>query len=99
MQKPIYIWDGSVGTCVRERSESENRQTFYTFEFTRCFTRGGSSEFEYSNSFTARNADQLRNVLEQTLATIAELVSVSRGEELHQAAIRIGNQQMHEMWD
>jgi hypothetical protein len=73
MQKPKYIWDGSVGACVREKTESENRQTFYTFEFTRCFTRGGSSEFEYSHSFTARNADQLRNVLDQALVTIAKL--------------------------
>ncbi len=77
MQEPIYIWDGSVGACVRERSEGKTRQAFYTFEFTRCFTRGGSSEFEYSNSFTARNADQLRSVLEQALATVAELEAES----------------------
>ncbi len=77
MQEPIYIWDGSVGACVRERSEGKTRQTFYTFEFTRCFTRGGSREFEYSNSFTARNADQLRSVLEQALATVAELEAES----------------------
>ncbi len=77
MQKPKYIWDGSVGACVREKTEGKNRQTFYTFEFTRCFTRDGSSEFEYSNSFTARNADQLRNVLDQALATIAELETES----------------------
>jgi hypothetical protein len=77
MQKPKYIWDGSVGACVREKTESKNRQTFYTFEFTRCFTRGGSSEFEYSNSFTARHADQLRNVLDQTLLAIAELEAES----------------------
>ena len=86
MQKPIYIWDGSVGACVRERSESKNRQTFYTFEFTRCFTRGGSSEFEYSNSFTARNADQLRNVLDQVLATIAELEAESSQPSSAEAA-------------
>ncbi len=86
MQKPIYIWDGSVGACVRERSESQTRQSFYTFEFTRCFTRGGSSEFEYSNSFTARNAGQLRNVLEQALATIAELEAESSQPNSAEAA-------------
>ncbi len=77
MQKPIYLWDGSVGACVRQKIERKNQQSFLTFEFTRCFTRGGSSEFEYSNSFTARNADQLRNVLDQALATIAELEAES----------------------
>jgi hypothetical protein len=86
MQKPIYIWDGSVGACVRERGDAKNRQTFYTFEFTRCFKRDGSDEFEYSNSFTARNADQLRNVLEQALATIAELDAESPQAGSAQAA-------------
>ncbi len=77
MQKPIYIWDGSVGACVRERSEGQARRSFYTFEFTRCFKRDGSDEFEYSSSFTARNAEQIRNVLEQALATVAELETES----------------------
>ena len=86
MQKPLYIWDGSVGACVREKTESKNRQTFYTFEFMRCFTRGGSSEFEYSNSFTVRNADQLRNVLDQALATIAELETESSQPDSAEAA-------------
>jgi len=86
MQKPIYIWDGSVGVCVRERSESKSRLSFFTFEFTRCFTRGGSSEFEYSNSFSARNADQLRNVLDQALATIAELEAESPQPDSAEAA-------------
>ena len=86
MQKPKYIWDGSVGACVRQKTEDKNGQTFYTFEFTRCFTRGGSSEFEYSNSFTARNADQLRNVLDQVLATIAELEAESSQPSSAEAA-------------
>lgn len=86
MEKSKYIWDGSVGACIQERADKKNHSTFYTFEIKRAFKREGSEEFEYSNSFTARNADQIRNVLEQVLAIIAGLEAENGQPEPNQAA-------------
>ncbi|HBE67540.1 MAG TPA: hypothetical protein DDW52_05255 [Planctomycetaceae bacterium] len=66
-----HIWEGSVGVCIEQRENRKTGKPFYTFELTRCFRREGNDKFEYSHSFTERNAEALRKVIDKAVARIS----------------------------
>jgi len=65
-----HIWEGSVGVCIDQRQNSETGESFFTFEPVRCFKRDGNDNFEYSHSFTEKNAEALGIVLSTALSYI-----------------------------
>lgn len=66
-----HIWEGSVGVCIELRENRKTGDTFFTFEPVRCFRREGSDQFEYSHTFTDRNVDALRTVIDKAVARIS----------------------------
>ena len=70
--KKTHIWEGSVGVRIDERQNSETGQTFFTFEPVRCYKRDGNENFEYSHSFTPKNAEALGVVISKALSYIQQ---------------------------
>lgn len=77
--KKKHIWEGSVGVCIDERQNIETGQTFFTFEPVRCYKRDGNENFEYSHSFTEKNAEALGVVISKALSYIQEHQPVASG--------------------
>ena len=65
-----HIWEGSVGVCIDQRQNNETGESFFTFEPVRCFKRDGNDNFEYSHSFTEKNAEALGIVLSKAMSYI-----------------------------
>ena len=70
--KRTHIWDGAVGVRIDERQNRETGESFFTFEPVRCFKRVGNENFEYSHSFTEKNAEALGVVISEALSFIQE---------------------------
>jgi hypothetical protein len=67
-----HIWEGSVGVRIDKRQSKETGKAFFTFEPVRCYKRDGQDNFEYSHSFTERNAEALGTVISKALSHIRE---------------------------
>ena len=65
-----HIWEGAVGVTIELRENSKTGETFFTFEPKRCYRREGSDKFEYSHTFTERNVEALRKVIDKAVARI-----------------------------
>ena len=59
-------------------------ETFFTFEPVRCFRREGSDKFEYSHSFTDRNVEALRTVIDKAVARIGGEDSTANTDTVEQ---------------
>ena len=65
-----HIWEGSVGVRIEQKQNSETGEPFFTFEPVRCYKRDGNENFEYSHSFTEKNAEALGVVISKALSYI-----------------------------
>jgi len=72
MEKKTHIWEGSVGVRIEQKTNRETGEPFFTFEPVRCFKRNGNEQFEYSHSFTEKNAEALGTVISKALNYIQE---------------------------
>lgn len=70
--KKTHIWEGSVGVRIDRRQNSETGEAFYTFEPVRCFKRDGKDDFEYSHTFTEKNAEALNTVISKAVSFIQQ---------------------------
>jgi hypothetical protein len=50
----------------------DSGESFFTFEPVRCYKRDGNEEFEYSHSFTEKNAEALGTVISKALSYIQQ---------------------------
>jgi hypothetical protein len=67
-----HIWEGSVGVRIEQKQNSETGEPFFTFEPVRCYKRDGNDNFEYSHSFTEKNAEALGVVISKALSYIQQ---------------------------
>lgn len=72
-----HIWEGTVGVCIEQKQNRETGEPFFTFEPVRCFKRDGNEDFEYSHSFTAKNAEALGIVISKALREIQEVTPLA----------------------